>query len=130
MGSLSDPRDPAGRLIGAGQVNGTAVYDPNGAKLGTIDDVMIDKISGRIAYAVMSFGGFLGIGDKRHPVPWTALHYDESLGGFIVNINRQQLEGAPNFNTGEVPTWSDEVWGRRVHEYYQAPPFWDMPTTA
>ena|SRR5690348_564846 len=74
----------SGTLIAAEKVEGTNVYNPQGEKLGTVDDIMIDKISGRAIYAVMSFGGFLGMGEKQHPLPWSSLKYDERQGGYVV----------------------------------------------
>jgi hypothetical protein len=112
------------RLIAGDKVAGTTVYDTHGEKLGTVEDVMIDKETGRIAYAVMSFGGFLGIGDRHHPLPWSTLHYDRSLPGYVVNLDRRQLEGAPAYADDEVVQWDDEAWGRRVHDYYRAEPYW------
>src|ERR1700733_949804 len=76
MADLNDPSDTRGRLIAASKVNGTSVYNRAGEKLGSIYDVMLDKRSGKAEYAVMSFGGFLGIGDTYHPLPWTVLNYD------------------------------------------------------
>jgi len=112
------------RLIAGSKVAGTSVYDTQGGKLGVIDDVMIDKETGRIAYAVMSFGGFLGIGDRHHPLPWSTLHYDRAVGGYVVNLDRRQLEGAPAYADDEDIQWDDEAWGRRVHDYYRAEPYW------
>jgi sporulation protein YlmC with PRC-barrel domain len=127
MASLNDISNPAGRLIAADQVNGTAVYDTQGEKLGSVEDLMIDKVSGRIAYAVLSFGGFLGIGDKHHPLPWGTLKYDPSVGGYVVALDRSVLEGAPAYADSERVAWDDERWGREVHDYYKARPYWDMP---
>jgi hypothetical protein len=76
-------------LINAERVEGTSVYNPQGDKLGTIDDIMIDKVSGKAIYAIMSFGGFLGIGEKYHPLPWSALNYDEGKGGYVVNLDKK-----------------------------------------
>jgi sporulation protein YlmC with PRC-barrel domain len=114
------------RLIAGSKVSGTTVYDTVGEKLGSIEDVMIDKTSGRIAYALMSFGGFLGIGDKHHPLPWTTLKYDTSLGGYVVNIDRRTLEGAPVYDDDEAVNWEDRDWGQRVHDYYHADPYWNV----
>src|SRR6266568_2363017 len=86
------------RLIAANRVAGTVVYDPHGTRLGSIEDVMIDKPSGHIVYAVLSFGGFLGIGDRHYPLPWAALHYDPSLSGYMVNLTREQLQEAPAYD--------------------------------
>ena len=95
MATMNDPTDTNGRLIAAGKVNGTSVYDPAGEKLGSIfHDVMLDKASGKADYAIMSFGGFLGMGSSYHPLPWSELTYDEGLGGYVVGIDRSVLEGA------------------------------------
>ena len=112
--------DETNRLISSDKVAGTAVYDLAGDKLGSIYTVMIDKFTGQVTYAVMSFGGFLGIGDRYHPLPWKALNYDTSLGGYRVDVNREQLEGAPSYASGEMP-WSDPAYGRGVSDYYGAP---------
>ena len=113
-------------LINAERVEGTSVYNPQGDKLGTIDDIMIDKVSGKAIYAIMSFGGFLGIGEKYHPLPWSALNYDEGKGGYVVNLDKKMLEGAPTVDTHEGSHWADEAWNRRVHDYYKESPYWEM----
>jgi hypothetical protein len=79
---------------------------------------MIDKRTGNTAYAIMSFGGFLGIGDQYHPLPWQSLTYDESQGGYIVNIDRTRLEGAPAYAAGDSDRWADPAYGRKVNDYY------------
>lgn len=112
-------------LISADKVEGTSVYDPTGENLGSIYSVMIDKVSGRVVYAVMSFGGFLGIGERYHPLPWSMLTYDPRQGGYIVDIDRDRLEGAPTYGPGETPEWSDPTWGRTVHDYYGARGYWE-----
>ncbi|WP_241671487.1 PRC-barrel domain-containing protein [Dankookia rubra] len=73
------------------KVEGTAVYDRNGSRLGSVYNVMIDKYSGQVAYAAMSFGGFLGIGERYHPLPWRMLTYDTGLGGYVVDVSREKL---------------------------------------
>src|SRR5919205_2546753 len=95
VGTGAVATDETDRLISADKVEGTAVYNRMGERLGTVYTVMIDKYSGQVAYAVMSFGGFLGIGERYHPLPWRALTYDTRLGGYVVDITRGQLEGAP-----------------------------------
>jgi hypothetical protein len=99
-------------------VNGTTVYNRAGEKLGSIYDVMLEKISGRAEYAIMSFGGFLGIGDRYHPLPWQALTYDPSQGGYVVNIDRSRLAGAPSYAANETGMWEDPAYGRQVNDYY------------
>ena len=86
---------------------------------------MIDKVSGKVAYAVMSFGGFLGMGDRYHPLPWHVLTYDTSQGGYVVDLDRSRLEGAPTYATSDTPNWSDRSWGQQVHDYYGARPYWE-----
>lgn len=112
------------RLIAADKVEGTTVKNPQGETLGSIENVMIDKLSGKVAYAVMSFGGFLGIGDRRHPLPWNALTYDTGQDAYVVGLDKQTLEKAPSYAPDERVDWEDEAWGRRVHDYYQVPPYW------
>jgi sporulation protein YlmC with PRC-barrel domain len=126
MASLDETTNPSGHLIAANQVQGTTVYDLSGEKLGSLEDVMIDKRSGRIAYAVLSFGGFLGIGDHYHPLPWEKLSYDTDKGGYIVDIDRETLEGAPSYTDEATANWNDEAWSRNVYTYYGVHPFWDI----
>jgi hypothetical protein len=118
MATLNDPSDTRGRLIAASQVNGTTVYNGQGEKLGSIYDVMLDKPSGHAEYAIMSFGGFLGIGDTYHPLPWKALTYDSVQGGYVVDLDRRRLEGAPSYSANERGMWDDPAYGRRVTDYY------------
>src|ERR1700745_3116421 len=87
-------------LIGSDKVEGTAVYRSNGEKVGRIERVMIDKINGKVAYAVMSFGGFMGIGEDYYPLPWSLLTYNPRLESYEVNITDAQLKGAPKYSTG------------------------------
>jgi sporulation protein YlmC with PRC-barrel domain len=104
-------------LIAASKVNGTSVYNTAGESLGSIYDVMLDKNSGKVTYAVMSFGGFLGIGEKYHPLPWNQLTYDEQLGGYVINLDRSTLEGAPAYDPSESPDWSSSYRGG-IDDYY------------
>lgn len=126
MASLEDTTNPSGHLIAARQVQGTTVYNTSREKLGSVQDVMIDKSSGRIAYAVLSFGGFLGIGDRYYPLPWEKLTYDTQAGGYVVDIDRNVLEGAPSYTDEATAGWNDEAWGRGVYSYYGVHPFWDI----
>ena len=113
----------SGTLIAADQVEGTDVYNLQGEKLGTIDDIMIDKVSGKAIYAIMSFGGFLGIGEKYHPLPWSMLKYDERKGGYALDLDKRMLEKAPSYGIDEDFLWTPE-YGRRVDKYYNAPTYW------
>ncbi len=118
--------EPSGKLIAAHKVQGTSVYNTALEKLGSVEDIMIDKASGRIAYAVLSFGGFLGIGDHYFPLPWEKLSYNKELGGYVVDVSRETLEGAPSYSDSATAEWNDEDWGRGVYAHYGVPPFWDM----
>jgi hypothetical protein len=109
-------------LIGSDKVEGTSVRRPNGDKIGEIERVMIDKRSGRVAYAVMSFGGFLGIGEDYYPVPWDKLRYNVQLDAYELDIDDNQLKGAPHYQE-ENTSW-DRADEKRMFDYYQATPYW------
>jgi len=112
---------PMNQLISSDNVHGTNVYGAGDAKVGEIDHLMIDKSTGRVSYAIMSFGGFLGLGESHYPVPWNALKYDTALGGYRTGITEQQLRDAPEF---ERDPWNDRGWETRTHEHYGVPPYW------
>jgi len=107
-------------LIGSDKVEGTTVYDSKGEKIGSIARVMIDKRSGHVAYAVLSFGGFLGLGSDYYPIPWNSLKYDTSLEGYRLNITDAQLKGAPKYQ-GDTWDWEDYERRRNVRDYYNTP---------
>ena len=113
---------PDHQLISSEEVEGTNVYDTQGTSIGEIAHLMIDKVSGRVTYAVMSFGGFLGLGHSHYPVPWSALKYDTNLGGYVTGITEAQLKDAPAFSDD---SWSDRTWETNVHKHYGAPAYWD-----
>src|ERR1700754_3232446 len=107
-----------GTLIGGEKVEGTAVYGADGQTIGSIERVMIDKISGRVSYAVLSFGGFLGVGDEHYPLPWQSLKYDTNLGGYRTGITQRQLEGAPKYGNDNSWDWADSSRISAVNSYY------------
>src|SRR5689334_16368539 len=109
--------DETDRLISSEKVEGTAVYDRQGERLGTVHHLMIDKYTGQVAYSVMSFGGFLGIGESYHPLPWKMLTYDIRLGGYVVDLDRRRLEGAPSYTSRQMPNWSDRSYTERIDRY-------------
>ncbi|GJD53620.1 hypothetical protein OPKNFCMD_6397 [Methylobacterium crusticola] len=109
--------DETRRLIASNKVEGTAVYDRRGEHLGSVYNFMVDKVSGQVAYAVLSFGGFLGFGESHHPVPWKALTYDVRLGGYVVDIDPGTLAEAPRHGPGEDP-FEDPAYGGRLDDYY------------
>lgn len=110
--------DETASLISAEKVIGTSVYNRQGDTLGTVYDVMINKTSGQVAYAIMSFGGFLGMGETYHPLPWRSLTYDTNQQGYVVDIDRDKLENAPNYAAGSEPDWSDRSYAQRIDRYY------------
>jgi PRC-barrel domain len=116
-------------LIGSDKVEGTAVYGADDNKIGSVQRVMIDKMSGKVAYAVVSFGGFLGMGEDYYPMPWPNLKYDTRLGGYRVGVTEDQLKGAPKYNRSTDWNWSDRANDQRVYGYYNTP-LWYWPIGA
>ena len=113
----SATENTTGTLIAATKVKGTNVYNLAGEKLGSVEDFMIDKVTGRAIYAVMSFGGFLGMAEKHHPLPWATLKYDTFKGGYLVNLDKKMLAAAPSFDRNQQFNWTPE-YGRKVDGYY------------
>lgn len=110
-------------LIASDKVEGTKVYSANGEHIGSIKRLILEKRGGRVAYAVLGFGGLFGIGDDHYPLPWSKLNYDEDLGGYRTDLTKQQVEGAPHYREGDDYDWSPEG-GRRVYDYYGVTPYW------
>jgi len=119
-----DKRETAS-LIGSDKVEGTAVYGADQQKIGSLQRVMIDKISGKVAYAVISFGGFLGMGEDYYPVPWKTLKYDTNLGGYLTNLTSDRLQNAPKYSKSTDWNWSRDN-DQRVYDYYKAQPYWGV----
>ena len=111
-------------LVESDRVEGTDVFDPEGHKVGQIKRLMIDKLSGKVAYAVMTFGGFLGMGAQEHPIPWNKLTYDPQKGGFHTDITEEQLRGASSVAPDSESVWSSRERERRVHDYWSVPYYW------
>jgi hypothetical protein len=112
--------DETNQLIASDKVEGTAVYGGDREKIGSVYTLMIDKVSGQVSYAVVRFGGFLGIGDDYYPLPWKSLTYDTSLGGYLVSVTRDQLDDAPRYRENERP-WDRPDYGRSIYDYYGVP---------
>ncbi|ARN79764.1 PRC-barrel domain-containing protein [Methylocystis bryophila] len=112
---------PTFNLISSEDVEGTKVADSAGKDIGEIDHLMIDKVSGNVRYAVISFGGFLGLGHRHYPVPWNALKYDMSREAYIANITEQQLKDAPEFSDD---SWTSRDWESDWHEHFGTQPYW------
>ena len=107
-------------LIAGSKVTGAEVYNKDAENIGKIHDLMLDKRSGQIAYAVMSFGGFLGLGENYHPIPWKLLTYSPALGGYVVNLTRTQLDASPSYSEGVDPDWANESYGSDLEGYWGA----------
>lgn len=114
------------RVLGAGTLTGDRVRNKAGDDLGKIEEIMIDLESGRVAYAVLSFGGFLGIGDKLFMVPWGAMTVDQSAHEFVMDVQRAQLEKAPGFDKNNWPDMADAGYGREIHSHYGQTPYWEV----
>lgn len=114
----------SGTLIAADKVTGTSVYNPDGDKLGAVDYVMLDRTSGQAIYAIMSFGGFLGLGESYHPLPWSMLTYDTRLGGYVVELDRKVLKEAPWHHERTGFDWTP-AYGRTIDKYYGVTSYWD-----
>jgi len=104
-------------IISSDKVEGTTVYNIGGEKLGSIDDLMIDKVSGQVRYAVLEFGGFLGMGNDRYPIPWKMLKYSTDRGGYVVPLDKEKLDKAPKYRDDSTPVY-DEDYGSRINRYY------------
>lgn len=110
-------RPMADDVISSERVEGTKVYNDTGDKLGSIDELIIDKRSGHVRYAVLEFGGFLGMGTDRYPLPWDMLKYDTSRDGYVVPLDKAKLEDAPRYADDTPPAYDDD-YRRSVHDYY------------
>lgn len=119
-GAEAGSRDGIKRLISA-RVDDTNVYDTDGRRLGTLYSVHIDRWSGQVEYAVLSFGGFLGLGQSYHPIPFQMLSVNEDRGGYTVHLGRSVLEGGPNYRPDTAPAW-DSTYARRISDYYGIQP--------
>lgn len=113
-------------LIASDRVEGTVVRRPNGDKIGTIERLMLDKISGNVAYAVLSFGGFLGLGEKHLPIPWSKLDYDPAMSAYVLEIPDEELKKAPSYAADKEFDWGDRSQENALHDYYKARPYWGI----
>ncbi len=117
-------KTPAHSFIASDRVEGTPVYRTNGQKIGRIERLMIEKVSGTVAYAVMSFGGFLGMGEDHYPLPWSLLTYSTKLNGYEVDVDEKALKDAPSYEKNQPWDWGDRVKHEKVHDYYGVKPIW------
>jgi sporulation protein YlmC with PRC-barrel domain len=118
------------RVLAASTLEGDAVRNDAGEDLGKIDKLMIDIPTGRVAYAVVSFGGFLRMGNKLFAIPWEALRVDEDEKTFILNVDRQVLETAPGFDKDHWPDMANTGWGNEVYKHYGVTPYWEGSATS
>ena len=109
---------PGPEIMSAGTLVGNGVCNRNDEDLGDIKEIMLDMRSGKVSYAVLSFGGFLGVGDKLFAVPWDALTMDTERKRFVLNVEKDRLKDAPGFDKGKWPNMSDPAWAKKIHAYY------------
>lgn len=114
------------QLLSSSTLTGDTVKNPQGDKLGKIEDIMLDVASGRVAYAVLSFGGFLGMGDKLFAIPWKALSVDFDNHCCILDAPKEKLENAPGFDKDHWPEMADQRWAEDLHQYYGVDPYWNL----
>jgi sporulation protein YlmC with PRC-barrel domain len=110
-------------LISAAKVQGATVFDTEGERLGHVEDLMLHKVSGQVAYAILSFGGLLGVGERSTPLPWSVLTYDPGRRGYVVPLSKERLRDGPHLDRNEL-TGEDNGWSARVNDYYQVTPSW------
>ena len=112
------------QLIASDRVEGTSVRRPNGDKIGHIERLMIDKVSGKVSYAILSFGGFLGLGTNLLPLPWGRLRYNPRFEAYELDIEDEELQRAPSFRADKDFDWGDRTQEAELHRYYGIPPYW------
>jgi sporulation protein YlmC with PRC-barrel domain len=111
--------------VKASSIIGTDVVNPKGDNLGDIKEVVIDPRSGKVAYAVVAFGGFLGMGEKLFAIPFSSFKYDVAKNDYMLDVAKEQLQAAPGFDADHWPSMSDEKWNRDVYKYYGRSPYWE-----
>src|SRR5687768_13053351 len=124
--TFTNPETKPHALIASDRVEGTMVRRPGREKIGKIERLMIDKISGSVAYAVLSFGGFLGIGEKHLPIPWSKLKFDRVMQSYEVDISDEELAKAPSYAADKDFDWGDRSQEQQVHDFYKARPYWGI----
>ncbi len=127
LGIYKTHKGPGPHLMGANTLTGDDVVNHKGEALGDIKEIMLDMRNGRVAYAVMSFGGFLGMGDKLFAVPWSALTLDTVNKRFVMSVEKDRLENAPGFDQDAWPDMADATWANELHSFYGTQPNQDVP---
>lgn len=120
-----DNPGPGPELMSADSLTGDSVVNAAGEDLGKIEAIMLDVPRGRIAYAVLSFGGFLGMGDKLFAIPWDTLTLDADRECFILDVDKERLQNAPGFDKAHWPAMADSQWASNIHTYYGSRPYWE-----
>jgi sporulation protein YlmC with PRC-barrel domain len=126
VGARYNADGPGPQVMAADTLEGDEVVSASGEKLGKVQDIMLDVPGGRIAYAVLSSGGFLGLGDKLFAIPWSALTLDTDRKCFVLDVEKEQLEAAPGFDKDHWPAMADLSWATSIHSYYGQRPYWDL----
>jgi PRC-barrel domain len=121
---MTDVMNKPHQLIASDRVEGTAVRRSNGDKIGHIERLMIDKVTGKVSYAILSFGGFLGMGTSLLPLPWARLSYNTKFEAYQLDIDDDELRRAPSFRADEEFDWGDRSQEKELHRYYGIPPYW------
>lgn len=121
--AIADSAAFSGVVVKSANIIGTNVVNRLNDDVGNVEDIVIDVLTGRIVYAVLSFGGFLGLGEKHYAVPWKAMRFDKEIKAYVLNVNRDQIELAPSFDKESWPQFTDD-WNRLVHQFYESLPVW------
>jgi len=124
VGSFAQDRELPWNLIRGNTFIGADVQNPQGQNLGDIKDIVIDRVSGRMAYAVVSFGGFLGMGEKLFAVPWGAFSQKADKDTFVLDVDKERLKNAPGFDAHNWPQMASREWVISLYSYYNVPPYW------
>lgn len=114
--------------VKASSIIGTKVVNPKDENLGDIKEIVIDPHTGKVAYAVVSFGGFLSLGEKLFAVPFGAFNYNSDENEYVLNVSKDKLESAPGFDSSHWPAMTDEKWNRDIYKYYDRSPYWELNT--
>lgn len=120
---MKTPKSARG-IVSTKDILGVKVINPKKENLGEIQEIVIEKVSGKIRYLVLSFGGFLGMGDKLFAIPWNAVHYNPVEDAFSLNMTKDKLNQAPGFDKNQPPDYSDQLWGEDIYKYYETTPYW------
>jgi sporulation protein YlmC with PRC-barrel domain len=126
MATYETHQGPGPQVLSASTITGDEVRNPEGDDLGKIEEVMLDMGSGRISYAVLSFGGVMGLGDKLFAIPWSALELDPDNKCFVLDVEKEKLENAPGFDKDNWPSFADNAWATQIHSYYGSRPYWEI----